>query len=744
MTDDPSQEGLPMETPEPTDDVAGVAGHTAEDMRLRYLFRSASHTGEVDPLGAIYAVRRRVRRGRLVRGGAGACLAAAAVAVAVIVPAGATGHHPNPVAVPGRRAPTTIAPATTSVPPVVGSVPPVRLTGALVSFGGCTDYLGYVRSRAQAEVGPYGLLSPEARSLGYGEPIPAAGSAVAPGGVASSAAPSAAANSPAVSTGYSQTNDQVAGVDEPDTVKTDGTHVVTLTGPTLRVLDSSAHVLGSIELPGDTSGGFLLDGRYAVVLSAPIPVVSQPPPGFYSPYHQPQQSGPSMARAAVVDISDPSHPTLVRTFLFDGSLVASRLVGDQVRLVDRTDGPRLTFVTPSTTGDEASATAANQQLIAGSTLADWLPAWQSEDPDGSVSARAPISSCDSVSRAQDATGISTVSVFVLDPTQSSPGAGTSVVAAGDTVYATADHLFVAGESEPVTSASLSSPVQYGCCTIVPPHGASTEIYEFDTPSSGQPTFVGSGSVPGWLLNSYAMDLTSDALLRVATTEMTPTGGIDAQITILRSSADRLTRVGSVAGLGRGEVIRAVRFIGSDAFLVTFRSFDPLYVVDLRDPARPAVVGQLDQPGFSEFLYPLPGNRLLGVGVEITNNEPSGLVVATYDVSNPAKPSRIDSSELVSGFQYGFQTYDPHAFVYWAPSDLALIAAPSSSQAQSGAGVAAYRVGTTGSLSRAATLGHGMEIATRSLVLDGEVWVVTTGGVVTAALSNLPSGTWHPY
>lgn len=741
MNDDPMS-GPPPDEPVDPSAPLDPAQEAERDVRLRDLLRTASETDAVDPIGAIYAVRRAVRRRYLARGGVGGCIVAAIVAIAVIVPAGASSHRPKPLALPGTTVPTVLPPPTT-IPSA--TAPPIRLTGALVSFGGCTDYLDYVRSRAQAEVGPYGLQSPEARSPGYAAGAPAAGFAEAGGAATPEAGPAASApsSSPQVTPDYSQTNDQVAGVDEPDTVKTNGTLVLTLTGPTLRVLDTSARVLGSIELQGDTSGGFLLDGAYAVVLSSPSTAVSQPSPAFYSPYRRPQQAGPSVARAAVVDISDPTHPNLVRTFLFDGSLVASRLVGDQVRLVDRTDGPRLTFMDPSSGGDATSATAANRQLIAGSTLADWLPAWQSERPDGSVSARQPISACDAVSRARDATGISTVSVFVLDPTQGAPGPGTSVVAAGDIVYANADHLFVAGESEP-TPAPQSGSVQYGCCTIVPPNGASTEIYEFDTPVAGQPAFVGSGSVPGWLLNSYAMDQGPNGLLRVATTEMTASGSTDAQISVLGPSGDRLVRVGSVGGLGQGEAIRAVRFIGEDAYVVTFRSFDPLYVVNLSNPAKPLLVGELDQPGFSEFLYPLPGNRLLGVGVEITNNEPSGLVVATYDVSNPAHPTRIDSSELVSGFQYGLQSYDPHAFLYWTPNDLALIAVPSANEPQSAAGVAAYHIGAKGNLGRAATLGHGTDLATRSLVIKGEVWVVTTAGVVTAALSALPASAWHPY
>src|SRR6185312_9859127 len=101
----------------------------------------------------------------------------------------------------------------------------------------------------------------------------------------------------------------------------------------------------------------------------------------------------------------------------------------------------------------------------------------------------------------EATGISTVSIVGLDPTSPTPEPGVSVVAAGDTVYATADHIYVAGATgagpDPYAGAQPS-----GCCSVIPPVRASTRIYAFDVPASGRPAFVGAGSVPGWLINSY--------------------------------------------------------------------------------------------------------------------------------------------------------------------------------------------------------------------------------------------------
>lgn len=691
-------------------------------------------------------------RRRLFAAAVAACLAAG-LAGGVLASTGSGPAAPPPATVPPPR------------PVVPAGRPLVRLTGALTSFSGCRDYLDYVRTRAEGMVGPAGFPP-------YGGPVDGYGFASrgAAMGAASMAAPSmaAAGGAPAASSGaavapspgpaYSQTNDQVAGVDEPDTVKTDGHIVVTLEGATLRVLDSNAHVLGSIQLSGDTGGGLLLSGDRAVVLSSYADPgsgttgVAQP---MYGPAYGPGPRTSTTAQVTVVDLSDPASPQLVHSFLLDGSVVAARMVGGQVRLVLRRDGPNLVFPDQSSLGDPNAATAANKRLLAASTLADWLPAWQMENPDGSRTARQPLTACDSVARPDQASGISTVTIVSLDPQSDAPGPGASVVAAGQTVYATADHIYVAGpDSSGVKSGAF--PEQQGCCSIAPPAGASTRIYEFAVPATGPATFVGAGDVPGWLVNSYAMDEDAAGRLRVASTSVSGTApvtgpvppviGSQSQITVLEPSGGSLVTVGSVGGLGIGEYLKTVRFLGDQAYVVTFRSYDPLYVVDLSDPARPFLAGELDQPGFSEFLYPLPGHRLLGVGVELTqDNEPSGLVVATYDVGDPAHPSRIASSELAQGAQYAYGGYDPHAFLYWAPANLALLASPQGWGAYGpGAGVAAYRVGPGGSLSRAATLGHGSVGASRSVVIGSQVWVVTAGGVITSDLSNLPAVAWHPY
>ena len=105
--------------------------------------------------------------------------------------------------------------------------------------------------------------------------------------------------------------------------------------------------------------------------------------------------------------------------------------------------------------------------------------------------------------------------------------------------------------------------------------------------------------------------------------------------MLRQDGTKLNQVGAVGGLGEGERIYGVRFMGERGYVVTFRQIDPLYTLDLSDPTAPKVVGELKIPGYSAYLHPVGENLLLGVGREAQNVKAS-----LFDVSNLAAPREV--------------------------------------------------------------------------------------------------------
>ena len=92
-------------------------------------------------------------------------------------------------------------------------------------------------------------------------------------------------------------------------------------------------------------------------------------------------------------------------------------------------------------------------------------------------------------------------------------------------------------------------------------------------------------------------------------------------------------------------------MGDQAYVVTFRQVDPLFVIDLKNPAAPAVLGQLKIPGYSTYLHPYGDNLLLGFGYDVKVEGESaytmGLKVSMFDVSDFNNPKEV-STLLLGG------------------------------------------------------------------------------------------------
>ncbi len=163
-------------------------------------------------------------------------------------------------------------------------------------------------------------------------------------------------------------------------------------------------------------------------------------------------------------------------------------------------------------------------------------------------------------------------------------------------------------------------------------------------SLGSLQVVATSKVPGTLLNQFALD-EYKGNLRVATTVdprqwlfgFNANGESVSDVYILNSN---LERVGSIIDLGKTERIYSVRFIGDAGYLVTFRQTDPFYVLDLSVPTKPVVRGELKIPGYSGYLHPLSANIILGIGKEGSN-----VKLSLFDVSSKNNPKEIDKYTL---------------------------------------------------------------------------------------------------
>jgi uncharacterized secreted protein with C-terminal beta-propeller domain len=131
---------------------------------------------------------------------------------------------------------------------------------------------------------------------------------------------------------------------------------------------------------------------------------------------------------------------------------------------------------------------------------------------------------------------------------------------------------------------------------------------------------------------------------------------DNAVFVLGESNGALDILGSVANFGTNEQIYAVRFLGDHGFVVTFRQIDPLFVLDLSDPQAPRLVGELEMPGYSEYLHPLGENHLMGVGRTTDESEwgrtsVKGIQLSLFDVSDWTNPQVVQQLSLGSWGSY---------------------------------------------------------------------------------------------
>ncbi len=172
-----------------------------------------------------------------------------------------------------------------------------------------------------------------------------------------------------------------------------------------------------------------------------------------------------------------------------------------------------------------------------------------------------------------------------------------------------------------------------------------------------------GNVPGYPLNQFALDEYKD-YLRIATTigENWRNWGIGMFGNISQESANdvyildkNLKITGSVKDLGLKEKIYSVRFLEDKGYVVTFRQTDPFYVLDLSNPEKPELKGELKIPGYSSYLHPISNNTILGIG-----KEEQQIKLSLFDVVDPENPKEIDKYILDEYWSEALNNH--HAFL----------------------------------------------------------------------------------
>jgi uncharacterized secreted protein with C-terminal beta-propeller domain len=539
---------------------------------------------------------------------------------------------------------------------------------ALTAPSPCDQLLAAFKADAKAALAPV-LAVPAPGAVPANAPATTAAPAVAanPVGQPTTGVPKAGRAKRKASVnrgGSSGTNTQESGVDEGDLVENDGRYVYAVDGTELRIVDTTTRRLVSSLGIGDALGSepqLIRTGKRLVIVSQ-VEAAQRTRPAVVGAV-DPTQYGAVATHVTVLDISRPSRPRVVRSTTVDGSVSSIRATGNIVRLVMSSSSALPVIPYSGDSQHDVQARSANEAIIDSSTIDQWLPRVASSLGAGAEQTR-PALGCDRIWRPElkadqqsrgYSTPISITWLASLDMSATGELVGSAGLLPGPDVdggpvigYSSEDSLFVAA---PAADAM------------------STVVHQFRFDRSTIADYVGSGSVPGLPLNSYALDHVGNTL-RIATTERT--NGLVSGVRILRTGQPQLAEIGYVGDLGRGEQIRSVRFLHATAYVVTFRRTDPLYVIDLREPTNPRVTGELKINGYSAYLYPLGPQRLLGVGQDATGTGRTvGLQVSLFDVSDPTQPKRIDALQLGGNSEV---EQDYHAFLYWARTGDAAIPA----------------------------------------------------------------------
>lgn len=541
----------------------------------------------------------------------------------------------------------------------------IVLTSARLELAdSCDALLDHLIEEGVERVGPYGF-----GNGGYWGPVTMEMDAMSDDAMEESAGDAAAPTTTSADGGdesrFSGTNNQEANVEEADRVKTDGERLIIMRGNTIEVFDVTGdepELTRSIELDDDTWGAeMFLVGDSVLLLSNAWSSEAFSSEGAGSSY---RPNGISTSKLTEIDLSTGD---IGATVEIEGSYLSAREVDGSIRIVTSSGLGNFDFLFPSNEGAEDAAQRANREIIEESTIEQWIPTYRQSN-NGDIVTEGQAFDCTDMYIPSEFSGFGALTILTVDIDDGlSVNDSLGVLSDGQTVYASTDRLTVASNRYPewdwATGEQIESEDDF-----------TTSMHTFDISEIGSTEYVASGSVIGSLLSQYSLS-EHNGFLRVATTDgeaWNRSEQSQSMVTVLEEQGDELVQVGFVDGLGKGEQIFAVRFMGDVGYVVTFRQIDPLYTVDLSDPTDPTVLGELKIPGFSTYLHPVGDGQLLGIGQDASEEGiTTGAQASLFDVSDLTNPLRVDQADFGQN-SYSSVDWDPKAFLFWGERNLAVI------------------------------------------------------------------------
>lgn len=418
-------------------------------------------------------------------------------------------------------------------------------------------------------------------------------------------------NSGGLGSSHAETYTQVDGIDESDIIKNDGKYIyhLSFSDNVIKIYEgnkTNPKLVGKIDefegegllwdcTPEDgeiksISDMYLTDNKLVVNVSA----------GEW------KDDGYCVTTtySYVYDVTDASKPKKLSSFTQSGDYISSRMIGNKLYVVSSKD----------------------VQLTKG--MDDYIP-YTVVDGGKKKYLSAKDICCPESTTENSFIIISSVDINTGEKTADSK----AVFGAGTDVYCTNENMYIA-----VNKYSDKAEVD-----IIKASIAGDEI-----------KLKNSVTVNGGIDSQFSMD-EYNGYFRIATTsekfKETKTGAV---IEVIRDNNlyvfdDKFNKVGELTGFAKNESIKAVKFMGDIAYVITFESTDPLFVIDLSNPLKPEILGSVKIDGFSTQLLPIGDDKVLGIGFhEAMADEHDweyGIKLALFDVSDQTKPAVLDSYVL---------------------------------------------------------------------------------------------------
>ena len=437
---------------------------------------------------------------------------------------------------------------------------------------------------------------------------------------------------------FSTTNTQVQGVDEADIVKTDGNKIYYLHDSKVEVLNVTDEDLSSEKVLSFEEGVYpfemYLDEKYLVVLANSYINIKDVSNAENSKIALPYYYMPNKSSTKII-VYDINSLEVVREVEAEGNSISSRKVGDDIYVITN---KYISFYRDINEDDilplYKDTCVSGEFMELEATKVKYFSDFDGEDCNYMI-----------------------ITSLNLDNMEEEANINT-YLGAGNEVYCSTENLYVA-------KVQYNRNVSSGRLMIdsisIGDDSSETSIHKFAI-SNGDVKHIATGKVPGRLLNQFSMD-EYDGNFRITTT-LNDSGNnlyvLDANMEI----------IGKLENLAKGEKIYATRFMGDMAYVVTYKTVDPLFVIDLKKPREPKVLGELKIPGYSSYLHPLGDNYLLGFGEDSVEKSyinwegktevvayANGLKMAIFDVSDYNNPKELHSIKIGARGSYSELLYN---------------------------------------------------------------------------------------